>query len=457
MKYIGIDLGSSYVKAVLIDLEAGKMVARSNAPTAPREKRGNPNIFEIPAKKMAGAVKGLIDDYTAEYDDVAGVIISTQMHGFVYSVPNREDMYISWQDMRCLDKVPGTNETYLKWLEKIITPEDMVSNGVYLKPSLGFCNLYTWLDEEKDVPRDGTLYTLGSYIISELTGAHVCHITNAAPLGLADVEHHCWNKEILKKLDLEQVKLPRLVDDDYEVCGIYNSNGCAVKVHPDYGDMQIAILGSNIGEGDVVANIATASQVIRFSKDFIPGGYEVRPYFERSCLSVISNMPGGRNLDVLVNFLCECVRDLTGTEIGAQKVWQLVHGTEAVPDEDLSVQTSFYKNPHFPDGGAIRGITQNNLHIPGLFAAAFRDMAETYWHFIKQLGQPTDTIRKIICAGGVSWKTPELCRAIEEVSGKPSCLSPMADEALSGMYKLSLVCSGLCKDLTEAGQRKLEG
>ena len=124
------------------------------------------------------------------------MIISTQMHGFVYSVPEKEDNYISWQDMRCMNKMPGKEKTYLQWMEEKITPKDMEDHGVYLKPSLGICNLYTLL-ENKELRRDGKLYTLGSYVIYALTGENVCHISNAAPLGLADVAHHCWNTKII--------------------------------------------------------------------------------------------------------------------------------------------------------------------------------------------------------------------------------------------------------------------
>lgn len=145
-------------------------------------------------------VKQLVDHYTKEYSDIEGLIISTQMHGFVYAIPEKEDMYISWQDMRCMNRMSGAKKTYLQWMEEQITPQEMENHGVYLKPSLGICNLYTLLEENKELRRDGELHTLGSYVIYSLTGNNICHISNAAPLGLADVAHHCWNKEIIKQV-----------------------------------------------------------------------------------------------------------------------------------------------------------------------------------------------------------------------------------------------------------------
>lgn len=455
MKYIGIDLGSSVIKAVLLDLDRHQMIAQHKLASPQKRPHPNPNSFEIPADRLVEIVKSFIDRYTREQDDIEGIVISTQMHGFVYSVPERDDMYISWQDMRCLDKMPEENRTYLKWLEDHIAPGLMENNGVYVKPSLGACMLYTLLEEDSTIRRDGTLYTLGSYIIHALAGKNICHITNAAPLGLVDLLHHCWDEKMLEKLCLNEINLPRLAENDYEVCGEYVSNNCRLKVHPDYGDMQVAILGSGIGVGDVVVNVATAGQVIRYDQDFRPGNYEIRPYYEDSYLYTISNMPSGRNLDVLIRFISETIEKIMGERPDEQFIWKKIHEADLKKDEDLKVNTAFYKNPYSHDGGAIQGITQTNLHLTTLFYAAFRDMVETYWQFIQKLGKNADAIRRIVCAGGVNWKTPEIRTMLEQVSGKPCCLSPMADETLSGMYHLSLVCSGICSTLEECAKYPL--
>lgn len=449
MKYIGVDLGSSFIKVVLMDLDQGKIVDQDKMATPEKESYENPNYFEIPAKKIVEIVKQLVDHYTKEYPDVEGLIISTQMHGFVYAIPEKENMYISWQDMRCMNRMPGMKKTYLQWMEEQITPEEMENHGVYLKPSLGICNLYTLLEENKELRRDGELYTLGSYVIYSLTGNNICHISNAAPLGLADVAHYCWNKEILNRFHLGHVKLPKLAENDYEVCGRYESNGHYLKVHPDYGDMQIAITGSGIRAGDVVVNVATGAQVIRYDTKFKPGEYEIRPYLEGSYLYTISNMPSGRNLDVLIRFIKETINTITNGNISAQDVWKSVHKAKLIPDEDLRVETSFYRNPFFPDGGSIKGITHANLHLETIFYSAFRDMSETYWRFIQKLGADEKEIERLVCAGGVNWKTPEIRQMLSKISGKESCLSPMADEALAGMYQLSLLCSGKCGNLEE--------
>ena len=452
MKYIGIDVGSSFLKAVLLDLENDRITDSRSFPSPKKIQGQDSLLFEIPALQISDSIKQLIDGYTSQYNDIEGVILSTQMHGFVYSVPGREDRYISWQDMRCMGNMKDDMQTYIQWLEKEVPAQDMENNGVYIKPSLGLCNLYT-LIHETDIPEDGVLYTLGSYVITQLTGNNICHISNAAPLGLADVRHHCWDHKLIQRLGFDKIRMPEIAEHDFFVCGIYKSNTCSLKIHPDYGDMQVAVLGSRIQEGEVAVNVATAAQVIRYEREFKPGRYEVRPYFQGGYLNTISNMPGGRNLDVLVTFLQESVHELTGISLEKQEIWKYIHEHAEEKQDGLRVQTCFYKNPFYCNGGAIAGITQNNLSIDNLFTAAFKDMAQTYWHHIQDLGTDVKNIRGIVCAGGVCWKTPELCTAVAEVTGQDTRLSPMKDEALAGMFRLSLAAAGICSSLDEQADR----
>lgn len=435
-------MGSSFTKAVLLDLDSESVVAHCSRPSAQRIASEKLLRYEIPAKRLVENVKNLIDGFAAEYDDIAGVILSTQMHGFIYSVPGREDVYVSWQDMRCTEKLPGSGKSDLSYLSEQISKDDMEDNGVYLKPALAMCNLHAWFRQVPELPRNGRLYTLGSYIIWSLTGNNICHASNAAPLGLMDVRHRRWNRELIKKLEMEEIQLPHLAQEDFMCCGEYRSGQNLMRVYPDYGDMQVAALGSYIRQNDVFVNLGTGAQVIRFAECFQTGNYEVRPYFEHTYLNTISNMPGGRNLNVLIRFIQSVIAEVTGQSVSEAEIWSHIKANRAQEDSQLLVKTAFYQNPFFQDGGAIMGITQNNLSLGAIFAAAYRDMAQTYWHFIHELGGSADDICRIVCGGGVSWKNPELVQTIASVSLKQTVLSPIPEEALNGLYQISLVCAG---------------
>ena len=76
-------------------------------------------------------------------------------------------------------------------------------------------------------------------------------------------------------------------------------------------------------------------------------------------------------------------------------------------------------------------------------------MAHTYWKFIQKLGEEEKNIKRIICAGGVNWRTPELCKSIGNVSGKPWVLSPVKNEAVLGLLRIALICSEKYASLAE--------
>ncbi|MCD7909038.1 MAG: hypothetical protein LUH04_15415, partial [Clostridium sp.] len=291
MKALVIDLGSSFVKSAILDLENGKLLSQKKVISSPKRRYNDALLFEVPARSIVDTVRELLDQGTREYSDLSSLLLSTQMHGFIYRTnAEKEPAYVSWQDMRCLhQKTP--EHTYLAYLQEKFSRTDMEDCGVYIKPSLGLCNLYTMLDENSRIGRSGTLYTLGSYVIEQLTGNNICHITNAAPWGLVDVRRRCLSEEMIRKAGFEEITLPQLALSDFAACGSCTVNGCTVQVYPDYGDQQIAVLGSMPQPGDGLINIATAGQVSMVSDTFEPGDYEIRPYFEGRVLRTISNMP----------------------------------------------------------------------------------------------------------------------------------------------------------------------
>ena len=189
MVYIAIDIGSTYIKSSLLDPATGEISCRNRAAVSQKISQENPLRFEVEMSGIMDSVMGILSGYTSTRSDIAGILFSTQQHGFIYSDPAFPgDRYISWQDARCLEPIDESGETVLSMLQKRISVEMMKPTGVYLKPALGACNLYALIRERGGKVTPGAkLYTLGSYIIEKLTGSNVCHITNAAPVGLADI------------------------------------------------------------------------------------------------------------------------------------------------------------------------------------------------------------------------------------------------------------------------------
>lgn len=444
MVYIAIDIGSTYIKSSLLDPHSGEILARTRASVAQRIQQSSSLRFEVDMADMLEAVRGILSGYMTSRSDVAGIVFSTQMHGFVYSEPDEpQDKYISWQDARCLETDPQSGECVLDMLKRRISVEEMRPTGVYLKPALGMCNLYALIRERGGcVQRGAKLYTLGSYLIEKLTGNNVCHMTNAAPIGLADIEHGCWYRPLIEKLGFENIELPRLTTK-MEVCGWYCAHGQRVAVYPDVGDVQASIYGSGAVEGDVTVNMATAGQVVMLHRTASigcgdPRYYEIRPYFDGLYCHTISRMPSGRNMEVLVELVRDIGKRVYGQALTTAEVWQRLDGCGAAEDaQGLTVDTSFYEMPERLADGAICHVNRANLTLENLFSAAYADLGSVYAHYIRLMEEAVGqkAARMVFCGGAVR-KNPMIQRTLVRAVGLCGALSASEDEVHEGMMKL---------------------
>lgn len=455
MHTIGIDIGSTFIKAAVFDIDKRCCISNSSVPFPSRIKQDYHECFQVPAEEILSIVKALIDE-ASEISPLDYIIFSTQMHGFIYESENSRQapLYVSWQDSYCTLPVLDGDVTALQALSKLLSHGELNPSGISLKPSLGMCNLYARINSRMPVfPDSGELFTLGSWIINKLTGRNVCHITNAAPLGLADVTKKSWNKRLCDTLGFQQIKLPEIASDDFEVCGYYNG----IAVLPDYGDQQVSILGAQPSPGDVLVNIATAGQVCINTSCFNPGCYEVRPFFQSTYINTISNLPSGRNLAVLANFLRMTVEFFADKAVDDAYIYNKLHelwNNGPKCSKGLSADTLFFPTDEKASGGSITNIREDNFNPTALLSAFYENISEIYKDKILTLlagARP----ERLLFLGGVSWKNPDLVEAIAQKLGITYGKSPMPDEALNGMYRLSLMACNKIKNLSESPELQL--
>ena len=89
---IAIDIGSSYLKTAVLDLSQRCIAASWRAPSPPRAAHPDPRHFSCPAKQYVTAVKQSIAACVARFGRMAGILLCTQLHGFVYRTPGCADV-----------------------------------------------------------------------------------------------------------------------------------------------------------------------------------------------------------------------------------------------------------------------------------------------------------------------------------------------------------------------------
>ncbi len=434
MLFLAVDIGSSYIKSALLDTDSMAITEVKKISSPRRLPNTNPYAYEVDAAALYQTIEEIITQYLDRYQSVSGVLMSTQMHGCVIST-GCHDIYISWQDTMCLTENPETGKRYIDQLRSLFRSEDFEDTGIPIKPASAFCNLYA-RNQSISFPQDTLLFTLGSYVIYQMTGRNICHITNAAPIGMVNLEEGKWRYDLWNRAGLDMFIMPEITTD-FKPCGAFSYKGRNLIVFPDIGDQQAAMLGMGVQKGDVAINIGTAGQIIRVSDAFTIADYEIRPFLPGLYLEVISKMPSGRNFDVIVHFISEIGQKIFHCNLKKEEIWQnLCREFSLDSAEGLKADISFYDQPGKMPDGSIRHINNNNLTLRNLMSALLCDLGKVYAHYLNVLCKDEKPERLLFCGGSVS-NNPIIMNVVGKATGVPTELSGRGDEVWTGLLKIA--------------------
>ncbi len=244
-KYVAaIDQGTTSTRFILFD-HAGNVVAvdqKEHQQIYPKPGWVEHDPLEI-WERTQRVVRGALEKAGAEPSDIAAVGVTNQRETtVVWEKETGRPIYnaIVWQDTRTdgicheLAKVGGQDRlraktglplaTYfsgpkIKWiLDNVDGARKQAENGELL-----FGNMDTW-------------------VIWNLTGAHVTDVTNASRTLLMDLSTLDWDDEILKLLGIPRAMLPKIRSSSEEYGAAKGALG-GVSVAGDLGDQQAALFG----------------------------------------------------------------------------------------------------------------------------------------------------------------------------------------------------------------------
>lgn len=267
MYYIGIDLGTSSVKLLLVD-EEGKIhntVSKEYPLSFPRDgwSEQEPEVW------WANTVDGL-NDLIEGYDasEIKGIGCGGQMHGLVILDENDEVIRpcILWNDGRTNKEVDYLNNEIGK--ERLSELTANIAFAGFTAPKI------LWLKENEpdNFKKIKKIMLPKDYINYKLTGKHTTDYSDASGMLLLDVKNKCWSKEMCEICDVKEEWLPEL-KESYEVVGEVNSSVLkkleGVKVVAGAGDNAAAAIGTGtIGEGNCNISLGTSGTIFISSKDF---------------------------------------------------------------------------------------------------------------------------------------------------------------------------------------------
>jgi xylulokinase len=439
MRYLAIDLGSSFIKGAVLDLAARSFGHVRRVPCPEPLPNLPARQFEIDPRAVVAATRALIGELLAEAPDCAGLVMSSQMHSLVLADARGEPLSnaVTWRDQRALDPHPSEAGSVFDALVRRVPEDERQALGNELRPGLPVCTLF-WMAERGALSAGAIPAALPDFVLGQLCGAPLaCEPTIAAAQGTLDLRAGDWHWPLLERLGLAGLRWPP-VRDGRQPVGEYHAAGRRLVCFPAIGDQQCALLGAGLRPGELSLNISTGSQVSLLRDEITTGNYQVRPFFGGRWLNTITHIPAGRALDALVRLLCE-LAEAQGAPVPDPWAY-IAQAVAATGDTDLEIDLAFFASA-LGDRGALRNIHEGNLTAGHLFRAAFERMAASYAECAQRLA-PAHDWRTLVFSGGLAQNLPILREIILRRMGAEYRVCDTPEDALRGLLGLALVCNG---------------
>lgn len=270
MLYIGVDLGTSSVKLLLMD-ENGKIesiVTKEYPIYYPKTGWSEQNPEDWYSALVEG-IKELIKDVNK--DEIDGISFSGQMHGMVILDENDKVIRpaILWNDGRTQAECDYLNNEIGR--EKISGYTANMALTGFTAPKL----LWVRKHEPENFAKIKKVMLPKDYVAYMLSGVHCTDVSDASGMLLLDVKNKRWSKEMLDICGLKEEQMAK-VHESYEVVGNISPKASeetglptSVKVIAGGGDQAVAAVGTGtVGNGKCNVSLGTSGVVFISAQEF---------------------------------------------------------------------------------------------------------------------------------------------------------------------------------------------
>ena len=398
MLYIGVDLGTSAVKLLLMN-EAGhieKIVSREYPLSFPHSGWSEQNPYDWYDKTVDG-LKELLSE--CDKSQVDGISFGGQMHGLVTLDAQDEVVRpaILWNDGRTTEETAYFNEQIGR--DRLTEYTANIAFAGFTAPKILWMQKNEpdlWVKVKKIMlPKD--------YLAYRLSGTFCTDYSDASGMLLMDVKNKCWSKEMMEICHVSREQLPDLYES-FEVVGTLKKEIASelgvpetVKVIAGAGDNAAAAVGTGtVGANHCNLSLGTSGTLFVSSDKF---GVD-----EHNALHSFAHADGGYHLMGCMLSAASCNKwwmdEILKTKdyAGEQKGIQTLGENQVFYLPYLMGERSPHNNPNARAMfvGMSMDTTREDMTLAVLEGVAFglRDSLEV----ARSLGIRIDSSR--ICGGG---------------------------------------------------------
>jgi xylulokinase len=261
---LGIDLGTSAVKAVVVD-ESGRILGmgtREITMEVPEPGRAEQDPIAW-WSNTAMAVRAAL--HQAGTSDIAGIGLDGHMHGFALLDSDGQPVgrAITWADQRSADLIPDIEE-------QIGVPTFLAVAGT--RPAAGFmAPSMVWLLRHDPARLDAADVAIlpKDYLRYRLTGEIATDVSDASATALFDISTRTWSRDLCDRLGVPDRLLPTLLDST-DLAGVLTESAAAeltlrpgIPVAAGCADQPAQALANGVlGPGDGSVTLGTGGQIM---------------------------------------------------------------------------------------------------------------------------------------------------------------------------------------------------
>lgn len=265
--YIGVDLGTSAVKLLLM-AEDGKIlkITSREYPLYLTDNGWSEQSPEDWFNSTADGIKELINDVDKE--QIRAISFSGQMHGLVTLDKNDNTLRkaILWNDQRTNEQCDYLNSL---GINKLIDNTANIALTGFTAPKI----LWIKQNEPQLFDKIDKIMLPKDYIAYKLTNVHATDMSDASGMLLLDVKNRKWSEFMLNLLGITTKQLPKLFES-YEVIGNITNEASAktglstnTKVVIGGGDQAVGAVGTGTVSNNMCSVSLGTSGVVFIASD----------------------------------------------------------------------------------------------------------------------------------------------------------------------------------------------
>ena len=270
MYYIGVDLGTSAVKLLLMEADGTiRNVVSKEYPLYFPHPGWSEQKPEDWWNAVVEGIQELVPEETRE--KVAGMSFGGQMHGLVMLDENDEVIRpaILWNDGRTGKETNYLNEVIGK--DKLSEYTANIAFAGFTAPKI----LWVKENEPENFARISKIMLPKDYLAYRLTGTFCTDVSDASGMLIFDVKNKCWSEEMLKICGIRKDQVAKIYES-YECVGTLKPEVAAllklpesVRVAAGAGDNAAAAVGTGtVGDGQCNLSLGTSGTIFVSSEKF---------------------------------------------------------------------------------------------------------------------------------------------------------------------------------------------